>query len=463
MSLDVDARAIAQAIALAFAAGCGGDDAAPQTPATAGAESVSVAGAAATGTPGGNAGRGAPLAGQAPSGTPAGTGAAGAAGATAAAGAAGMPGAGAAAVGGTGAPTPRAGAGGATAGAAGASGAASGAPCMDTCAYSDGVDWLCKLRYMYGLNYAWHQFGADFGGNSAWDQPGISQTPAVATELADMAANGVNVIRWWLWPDFRGDGVTFDANDNPTGLGGTALADLEAALALAEQHDLYLMLTLFSFDNFRPTRTEGELRIRGITPIVTDDARRRMLMDNVVAPVARAVEASPLAKRVIAWDVINEPEWAITGASQYGDDPAFDPMPELSAVSHAQMEAFARDVIAALRANSKALISVGGTAIKWRHAWSKLDTDFHQFHIYDWVNMYWPYDQTPMSYGLDDKPVVIGEFPLGGLTGVSYTMLVESWFGNQYAGALGWQYSEMNRDLSQVRAFADAHPCETQY
>ena len=351
---------------------------------------------------------------------------------------------------------------------AGAAGDSASEDCQstDSCALNAGVSWLCKKRFMYGVNYAWHTFGADFGGNQAWNQPGIAAEPAVESELRTMAENGINVVRWWLWPDFRGDGVTFDASDTPTGLGGTALTDLARALELAEANDMYLMLTFFSFDNFRPTRMESELRVRGIHPIVTDDTKRRALIENVVVPVARAVEASPLKDRVIAWDLINEPEWAINGESMYGGDPMFDPMPDLESVTHAQMEVFLRDVGTALRANSKALITVGATAIKWAHAWSKLDLDFHQFHMYDWVNMYWPYNKSPKDYGLDDKPVVMGEFPLNGLTGVSYSQLLESWFGNGYAGALGWAFTdaEFNAgDYAAVKAFADAHPCETRY
>ena len=339
--------------------------------------------------------------------------------------------------------------------------------CSDMCRVAKGVPWSCKQRFMYGLNYAWHTFAADFGGNKAWSQPGVSGEPAVETDLAAMAAGGAQTLRWWLWPDFRGDGVTFDASDTPTGLGGTALADVARALELAEKHDLYLMLTLFSFDNFRATRMESTLKVRGIKPIVTDAAKRRALLDSVVAPLARAVEASPHKQRMIAWDMINEPEWAIEGPSLYGGDPVFDPQKDLEPVSHAQMEAFLRETLETLRANSKAMVTVGATAFKWKSAWSKLDLDFHQFHMYDWINMYWPYDRPPMSYMLDDKPVVMGEFPLTGLSGVSYEKLLQSWFGNAYAGALGWAFTDPmfsgNRNLMDVKAFAGAHACETRY
>lgn len=342
-----------------------------------------------------------------------------------------------------------------------------GAPgaCSDTCPKQGGVDWLCHLRFMYGTNYAWHHFGSDFGGNTKWNQQGVSKNADVDRELGEMAAQGVNVLRWWVFPDFRGDGVRFDAQDKPLGLGGTAVPDLTRALELAEKHDLYLMLTLFSFDNFRPTKEMDGLRARGIRPLVVDAAARKGLLETVVRPVAQTVAKSPHHQRVIAWDVINEPEWAITGASKYGGDPMFDANPELEAISHDQMETFLREVIAVLREESQALVSVGSAAVKWRSAWSKLDVDFHQFHIYDWVNQYFPYSRSPAEYGVSDKPVVMGEFPSQGLMGVSYDKLVESWFGNGYGGSLSWAYSDamFGGNLSALQQVAKKHACETRY
>ena len=335
--------------------------------------------------------------------------------------------------------------------------------CKDTCAKAGGVDWLCKLRFMYGINYAWSNFGSDFGGNTKWNQPGVSKNPKVETELATLAQNGVDVVRWWVFPDFRGDGVQFDARDEVVGLGGTAVADLTRALELAEKNDLYLMLTLWSFDNFRPTKEADGIRARGIRPHVLDAAKRKALMEKVVRPLARAAGKSPYAKRLIAWDVINEPEWAISGPSLYGGDPQFDANPELEAISHQQMETFLADTIKVLREETRALVSVGSAAIKWKSAWSKLDTDFHQFHIYDWVQKYWPYDKTPREYGLDDRPVVMGEFPTGGLTGIPYATLVNRWFDGGYGGALSWSFTDHKGGLGDVKTFATRHPCETKY
>ena len=96
---------------------------------------------------------------------------------------------------------------------------------------------------MYGVNYAWQNFAADFGGGNR----GITALKStISTELQTMSQNGVNVVRWWVWPNFSGGGVSFDGNGTPTGLTSTTLQDLETVLELAEENDLYLMLTLFS-------------------------------------------------------------------------------------------------------------------------------------------------------------------------------------------------------------------------
>jgi hypothetical protein len=341
------------------------------------------------------------------------------------------------------------------AGAGGSATAGTGGACAsDTCPFATGVEAACHKRFMYGLNYAWQNFAGDFGGGNR----GIAATrDTIDGELQQMASNGVNVIRWWVWPNFTGNGVTFDGSGTPTGLSGTTTEDLEALLSLAEQHDLYLMLTLFSFDNFK-TMLPADRRMDGIARNTT----HRAGLVSVVRAFARAASMSPNAHRMLAWDVMNEPEWAVTGPGVGGDE-AFDPADDLSAVSHAEMHTLLNDVIDGLRAESSALVTIGAAAMKWRNAWRDLDQDFYQFHIYDWVQDYWPYTTSPAGYGLDDKPVVMGEFPPEGLSDASYRELVDSWYSNGYAGALAWRDATFQVNYPDVKAFADAHPCETAY
>jgi hypothetical protein len=216
---------------------------------------------------------------------------------------------------------------------------------------------------------------------------------------------------------------------------------------------------LFSFDNFKSSINPSS---QNMATLGVDAAKRAALVDKVVRPFARAATQSSHASRVIAWDVMNEPEWAVTGASLYGDE-AFDPDGTLKPITHQQMETLLADVIAGLRQESSALVTVGAAAMKWKNAWSMLDQDFYQFHIYDWVQEYWPYDKSPTEYGLGDKPLVMGEFPPTGLTGASYRTILDSWYGNGYGGALAWRDASYKLNFNDIKAFADAHPCETRY
>jgi len=219
------------------------------------------------------------------------------------------------------------------------------------------------------------------------------------------------------------------------------------------------MLTLFSFDGFKTSVPKANMSV-----FATDAARRQALVTNVIRPFARAAQASPNSRRLIAWDVINEPEWSVSGASMYGGDEAFDPQDNMQTVSHAQMETLLRDVIAGLRAESSALVTIGGAAMKWKNAWSRLDQDFYQFHIYDWVHTGgWPYNRTPSQYGVAGKPVVMGEFPPTGVGGANFRTVVDYWYGNGYAGALPWQDNTYVINFPNVKSFADAHACESQY
>lgn len=368
---------------------------------------------------------------------------------------------------GTGTGTPG-GAGGGTAGSAGAGGdTGSGPGAVDQCPMPTGIEVNGQKRFMYGVNYAWNNFATDFGGLAKWSQKSVSQDPSPHEKnLKDMRAHGASTIRWWMFPEFRGEGVKFDGSDTPIGLGDTVVEDINKALELAEQADVSLMLTLFSFDNFRPTKDADGIHTPGLSPIVRDAAKLNALIENVVLPLARAAEKSPYRHRLVAWDVINEPEWAMSGSNPYGD-PEYDPGNSmgLDKVNHAQMEELVKRTIDALHKESSAQVSVGSAGLKWVNAWRHVDVDFYQYHTYDWVNDYWPYDMSPKEYGIDDKPVVMGEFPMNGLTGVPFDDMLESWYTNGYAGAMAWAYTDpaFSSSLDNVKPFADKHPCETHY
>jgi hypothetical protein len=351
-------------------------------------------------------------------------------------------------------------------------GGTSGGTCSDTCGFSGrGITWGCQTRFMYGTNYAWRSFGTDFGGVSSWGYAGISGNPGpFSDQIAQMKANGVSVIRWWMFPRFLTDTIQWGSDGAPSGISQTLVADVQKALELAAQHDVYLMLTPFSFDNFRPTTTENGVYSRSLAPMVRNAALRQKLVDNLLGPIADAIAQSPHKDRLVAWDIINEPEWAMTGPSLHGD-PAFPAQGGLDLVTHQEMQDFVKAAGQVLR-RSGALISVGGAAIKWPKAWSQSDLDFYQFHYYDWVYQNFPYQTVTLeSVGVTDKPVVMGEFPSkglsasGGLPARTAAQFSQDLMAKGYAGTLSWAFTDGSFpfDAGSTKAFADANGCGVKY
>ncbi|MGE5785176.1 MAG: hypothetical protein ACM3ZE_11325 [Myxococcales bacterium] len=347
----------------------------------------------------------------------------------------------------------------------------------DECPMTTGLSYACKQRFALGINYAWRNFGSDFGGLEAWSLVGPSgSADAYNADLARMRANGASVVRWWMFPDLRGDGIEMDGDGNPTGITDTAVADIEKALELAQRNDLYVVFTLFSFDAFRRSRTESKVEIPGLTPIVTDADRRAKLIANVVRPVAKAVADSKYSTRMLGWDVINEPEWAIKATGSHDQD--FSPNSELDAVPLDDMKALINESLTVLEeVTPRALRSVGWAAAKWSWAFTDVTKiDFNQPHIYGWVNDYWPYTTAPADLGYkNDRPVVMGEFYL--LPGPfekktpTFSEIVQSWYKNGYAGAWAWDFYSgcgpntptVAVDLRLIKQFSDDKGCSVSF
>jgi hypothetical protein len=356
-------------------------------------------------------------------------------------------------------------------GAGGASGGGGAAPLdcsamKDACPMASGLAHACETRFALGLNYAWHNFAGDFGGITPWGQKGVSQDQGTYdADLKSMHTMGASVIRWWVFPDFRSDGVTFDANGDPSGISATASADVAAALSLAKKNDVYLVLTIFSFDDFRPDRTESGIMIRGMSQMVSSASRRSKLVANIVTPLAQAVASSADRTRLLGWDVINEPEWAVqaTGNAPGGQD--FSPNSDLSPVALADMKALIGQSAAALKKElPDALTSVGWAAVKWHWAFSDVALDFDQPHIYGWVDQYWPYTKSPSALGYTDRPVVMGEFFLANMPfsdggdNATIQQILDAFWNEGYAGAWPWQYNE-HPGSTLIQPFAMSKGC----
>jgi|GEM_PF-2230064 len=333
-----------------------------------------------------------------------------------------------------------------------------------------------RTSFEVGINYGWREVGADFGGNSTWEKLSISQDPEpFRRDFENLKAKGISLVRWWVFSHLRGDAIQFDASGTPVGLSNLTLLDLQMALRIAEENDIQIMFCLFSFDSFE-AKTIFDVYQRSLKPVVIDFQRRQALMNNVIGPFARAVEQSPYRRGFHSWDIINEPEDAMMGPNKYrcesplcqradsawgGDQ--FAPRSSIGlegAMTHDQMETFIQDTYGVLRReNPDSLITLGSVSAKYIHAWKNIDVDFYQFHTYPHFNDFWPYFLSPEELGLGDKPVLIGEYPIGGMEGLhpagQFKMLT-TFFNQGFMGALAWDYDSESRRRGQFNSFQNS-------
>jgi len=130
-----------------------------------------------------------------------------------------------------------------------------------------------------------------------------------------------------------------------------------------------------------------------------------------------------------------------------------------------------REAVAALRAESNAPITVGQAAIKWSHAFTRVGLDYYDMHYYGWVDQYFPIGGKSLAdYGIGDKPVVVGEFPLQGWTNPNGTLtanqIMNKLWDQGYAGAKGWAFTQDGMwatNKGNIATFATAKGCAVRY
>lgn len=81
-----------------------------------------------------------------------------------------------------------------------------------------------------------------------------------------------------------------------------------------------------------------------------------MLINDAIRPLAKIVNNNAVARRVVAWNVINEPECTMMGSDSVGD-PNDDP--NIGAATHQEMETFVLEVTKAVHEGSVAKFTRG--------------------------------------------------------------------------------------------------------
>lgn len=277
-----------------------------------------------------------------------------------------------------------------------------------------------------GLNYPWHQYGHDFGAN-AWGHDGVSSTrsrPVVEADFAAMRRHGVEVVRWFVWADGRAS-PEFDQDGYVTGLDEAFYADLDAALAIAAQNDIALLLVLFDYRWFDAPEVVDGVQLFGRATTLTDPAKRRSLLDKALLPLLARYGAH---ERII-WEVINEPEGAM-------HVPQGNRVPD--AVSAREMQTLVGEIVTLIHTRSSRPVTLGSASHGSLPYWTESGLDVYQYHFYDQVAAGAPLEPPCASLGLD-RSVLVGEFPTRGRQrGVDEYL--DSIWRNGCVAAFPWSY-----------------------
>lgn len=313
--------------------------------------------------------------------------------------------------------------------------------------------------YLRGFNIAWLDFAKDFG--SGIDEARLREV------LSDVRQAGGNSLRWWLHVDgsFTPEWGVVDTQRMVTAPGGSLIADLRRALDVAAEYQVYLVVSLWSFDmlyhnDYRRPPNVDNYRL------LSDDRVLASYLNNALIPMVKELNDHP---QLFAWELFNEPEnmteaWLPLKEMFYGG-----PVPSLERLQrvHGLMAAAIHQTAAAL--GQVALVTTGSKSLgKYNSDVSgginlyrddrliaaaggnpAATLDFYEPHYYNneqCQGAWSPFHHEASHWGLD-KPIVIGEYYahenldlLGDpVAGEQLCLRLKE---NGYAGAWSWQWNE---------------------
>jgi hypothetical protein len=259
-----------------------------------------------------------------------------------------------------------------------------------------------RPSFLLGANLPWVRYGCDFGVNG-WNAGGLSRRrdhDRLRALLSDLAARGVTALRWFVFCDGR-SGIDFDAAGTPERLQPSVPEDFHQALEIGRGAGLHLVPVLFDFTWCGPARMVHGVRLGGRTAVWRDRAFRERLLDCVLRPFAAEFAGDP---RVLAWDLMNEPEWVTRGI---GTRRPWRTLPVTD------MREWLGDVGGILRAAGARALTVGSASARWLPLVTPLGLDVYQPHWYDHLDAAAPLAHPVARLDLD-RPAWLGELPTRG-------------------------------------------------
>ena len=320
-----------------------------------------------------------------------------------------------------------------------------------------------------GVNVPWGNFGMDIG--CGYDADRFERM------FSQLEQYGANSARFWLHIDARCSPSAGDDNW-VSGVPAAYYDNLDDFLDRARDHDVAVLLTLWSFDITKNNSDYQQAR-GNRTSLITDPARTAQYVDRVLVPMAKRYDRHT---GLLGYEIINEPEWSVTETN--GNDQ----------VALAQMQRFIAQQVVALQRNTSKLVNAAGSAmLKWNtdrlpgvegNWWSddalaaQVDgedkqyafSDFNQVHWYDWGKGegydYSPWQTEASDLIGDGKPIIVGEFSARGDKHFSLQQMIDGTWERNLAGFMPWTYDGVDSNGSwddiktEIKAFRDAHPDE---
>ena len=351
-----------------------------------------------------------------------------------------------------------------------------------------------KEIFLSGLNSPWQDdqyYRIDFLGTAHFD-------PSYwTTQFQNMSDNKVNFVR--IWVHGRGNHTpAYDTNGFTLSPSQDFYDDLDYIIDLANQHKIYVLLTMWSFDMVLKSGSgqPGSNEFTAHRNTILDDNKTNSYLNNFLVPVVSLYQDNPY---VLAYDIINEPE-----AIWENSDDLVD-----GAINRDQVIAFVAKTAAAIHqaSNDKQFVTVGAkwsiynsdvytsygnaTSVGDNYTDASLQAqfndsdaylDFYSMHWYHWQSTGAPFN-TPDStlYPGVTKPIVIGEYPGLDLpnndcgctcntpTICDFDMtIIQAYEGvknNNFAGITAWRNGNETDDFGTsskiyeaTLAFANNHP-----
>jgi hypothetical protein len=321
-------------------------------------------------------------------------------------------------------------------------------------AFAQTIRWRGGDWYLLGVNYPYHSYGNDFGGN-AWGSYGVHDPNTykeIDSDFAQLSSLGVRTVRWFVFTDARA-GIEFDSAGMPSGLDEFVFSDFDAALEIAERHNIALNLVLLDHTFVYDAREENGVQMGGHAAVLATEEGQQALLRNVFEPVFRRYANHPA---ILSWEIMNEPEWTLQDAGTVHQEVS-------QPLKYATFRAFAKAVVDAIHNIAGSYATIGCADAKWAQNWVGLDLDYYQVHFYDWMQPY----NTDNLFNMRaewlrlDRPVVVGEFPAANSTVAGLRDYLNIWYTNGFAGAWAWSYRAGSTwgspDEEVMRSWAEAH------